>query len=150
MISPIKSFRLANNLTQSQLADICSVTPQVVLLAEQGLYTRIPTKIKAVTSVTEFSYHEHQLFTRRANKPLLEPAVYSFAPVAGLHRHVAFRRLVKASMIGYCKVLVIAPQIVRNYELRPRGRLLPLIREFLGDAGFNGEELDDLEVRFGS
>lgn len=150
MQNPITNYRQLNQLTQEQLANLCHVTPQVVLLAEAGIWTTLPPKLRHVTHVTPKDYHAYQVAKRKANRVQLENAALAFnPPVAGVHPHVNFRLLISGSLMGYCKVLAINPTIVRNYERGSRRRVIhPLIKQYLADAGLEKELISDLEARF--
>jgi len=151
-MNPIKSYRELNALTQAQLAQLARVTPQVVLLAEAGVYTTLPPKLRHVCHADPIDYLDFQLSVRQSNCTAFEDAILKYnPPVAGRsHPHVAFRAAVSpGSYIGYCKMLAIAPMIVRNYERRLTRRALhPLIKQYLKDAGVERALIEELEVKF--
>jgi len=148
--NPVRRYREINYLTQAELASKAGCSPQVILLCEQGVYTTLPPAIKRITHSTNEAYHNFQVSVRQTNKEAFEEAIVAFdiGPVAA-HPHATFRLLVTDSFIGYCKMLAIAPQIVRNYERRlSNPRLHPLIRQYLKDAGISEGMLNDLGARF--
>lgn len=151
-MNPVRNYRELNGLSQAELASKCNCTPQVILLVEQGVYTTLPPIIKRVTHSTDAEYHDFQVETRRTNRAIFEEAALTFdpnGPPVAAHPHIGFRLLCTDSFIGYCKMLAIAPQIVRNYERRLSNRHLhPLIKQYLKDAGLSEALLGDLEVRF--
>jgi DNA-binding XRE family transcriptional regulator len=151
-MNPIKSYRTLNSLTQAQLAQLARVTPQVVLLAEAGVYTTMPPKLKHICHADPIDYLDFQLSVRQSNRSAFEDAILRYNPPVASHSHphVAFRELVSpGSYIGYCKMLAIAPMIVRNYERRlTRRNLHPLIKQYLKDAKVEGNLIEELEVKF--
>jgi len=151
-MNPIKQYREFNSLSQSQLAALANCTPQVVLLAEAGVYTTLPPRLKHVTHSSASDYLDFQIETRQQHRQSLEDAALAFDPCSGPfahHPHTNYRLLVVDSLIGYCKMLAIAPQIVRNYERKlSRPNLHPLVRQYLKDAGLSDALITDLGVRF--
>src|SRR4030067_903333 len=152
MQNPVAEYRELNSLTQLELASRLGVTSQVIHLAEAGVYPPLPPKLRHAIHLTRpvaaAQYHAFQVSIRQSNRPQLEEAALLYdstiSPVAA-HPHTSFRLFITDSFMGYCKILAIHPQIVRNYEQRLTKRALhPLVKQYLQDAGLPEGLIEDL------
>lgn len=115
LTNPIKQARLANSLTQRQLASLCNVTRDAVLKTEKGLYGSVPPRILAPVAALlgcsenslEKAYREFQRETRYENRGVLLRVIANGAEFKG-ERYVDFRRRV-GPVAGFCKLLCINP-----------------------------------------
>lgn len=155
MENPLTTARHQLHYTQHSVARELGYTNQMVLRAEQGLFTTVPPKLKAWASTTlgsppsevEHMYQQYQKETRASNFSQLHMGYLNYLDMeipSGSKEHpfVYFRACCSDSRVGFCKLLCLHPQILINWERSHfEGEWHPIIEGYLLDAGFNPIEL---------
>jgi len=136
--NPIRSVRRDLKLTQSQLADHFAVTPQTILMLEQGLFNSIPEHMARELGVSPREYQQWVKQSRDLNH------VY-FMNANTDHGWNTFRLSVHASFRGFCRRLVFQPSILREFELS-RQRNRQILSEALIQVRLSDEALLQLNL----
>jgi len=136
--NPVRSVRRDLKLTQSQLASHFDVTPQTILMLEQGLFNSIPEQISRILGVSNKEYQQWVRDSRHLN------SVY-FDHAATDHGWQVFRLSVHASFRGFCRRLVFQPSILREFELS-RQRNRQILSEALIQVHLSDEALLQLNL----
>jgi len=131
--NPIRRVRRDLRLTQKDLSDRLLVTPQTVLMLEQGLFNSVPQEIAIELGVSNRDYHQWVIQQRRINSSKFHYARTN-------EGWVTFRLSVSPSFRGFCRMLVFQPSILREYELQ-RQRNRQLLSEALIDVGIRDDSL---------
>lgn len=127
MGNPIKVKRQQLGMTQAELADSATVTRQVVVLTEQGLYKQPPESVIRVLCRMDFSSHAIMLANyagwvesqRYAHQHLFRPVDLR---IAANDRWAALKNQVAGkSQQGFCRALVYQPSLIREFEKFGRG-----------------------------
>lgn len=134
--NPIRAARRDLRLTQKALSDQLLVTPQTILMLEQGLFNSVPTEIATELGVSNIEYKRWVINLRRYNSPKFHYARTN-------EGWVTFRLSVSNSFRGFCRMLVFQPSILREYELS-RQRNRQLLSEALIDVGIRDDSLHQL------
>jgi len=130
--NPIKHLRLALNLTQQELAAKAQISRQVVVLSEQGLYSRPSAKLLATLSRASLSDDwrseallladymawvnqkraDNQGYFRKVDLSLSKPG----------HRFSCLKNQVAGTNnLAFCRALVYQPSLIREFEKQKRG-----------------------------
>lgn len=140
--NPIKVARLANKLTQHELASYLHITDQVIVNVEQGLLQSLPQTIEVLLEVPQSAYNWWVIEERKRNEPFFRHATVR-QDLAVTDRWVPFRLSVSRSFRGFCRKAVLQPSILRDFELY-RQRSRSPIRAALSGVGLSEATLSEL------
>jgi DNA-binding XRE family transcriptional regulator len=138
-MNPIRSARLDLRLTQAELAHQLNVTPQSVLMLEQGLFSKLPDRIALELGVSQQDYQDWIKIQRYNNAGHFDQATTTKG-------WLEFRWSITGhSFRGFCRVLYFQPSILREHE-RYRQRNVQVLSEALIDAQLSDVALGDLNL----
>ena len=139
------------HMTQAELAHRLSITEQSVRLMEHGLFQRIPDRITTLTNITNEQYQAWVTQQRHHNYNHFIPATQAFLyardnnmlPKSMGARWVPYRKTVTSSERGFCRLALIQPSILRDFELH-RSRNRYSISQALSECGVPNSVLAEL------
>jgi len=128
MLNPYKQARLDNNYTQKELATELGITPQSVLMAEQGLFNHPPVSITEAFPGRVEAYYEW-----RTNQRYQHSKDWNLNYKA--QRWLDFRQSISPSFKGFCVQLCFQPSLLREFENHHYSR--DLLLTALSEANIN-------------
>lgn len=137
-MNPYRAARLDNNYTQRELAYELGVTPQTVLMVEQGLFNRPPASITIAFPNREAAYAEW-----RTNQRHINSQHWDINYKAQLWRD--FRESISPSFKGFCVQLCFQPSLLREFEQHHYSR--DLLLTALSEANINSEYANAITKR---
>ena len=155
MDNPLKSLRERLKLTQAEVAAKAQVTRQVVVLSEQGLYSRPPASVLAALSRASLSddYMQEALMLaayiawvnekRFNNRHFFCKVDLSIAKPG--HRFSTLKNQVAGTNnLAFCRCLVYQPSLVREFERKKTGAgsIFSALKE-VGVSDYDRELLSD-------
>jgi transcriptional regulator with XRE-family HTH domain len=138
MENPYRQARINANMTQKEVASTIGVTPQTVLMVEQGLFNVPPTAIESIFPNRRDSYIEWRTHTRYHHSQQWEPNYKSQA-------WLDFRQSISPSFKGFCVQLCFQPSLLREFETKWYSR--DLLIEALLEANIYPSYADSITER---
>ena len=110
--NPIKFARKSLGLTQTQLAQRCQITRQVVVLAEQGLFLAPPRSIVGDNDKLRIDYYAWVVEQRAANRPMFEKLEVATWKELRIHFE---------TLGNLCRAMVYQRSVLSEFEKRGWG-----------------------------
>lgn len=112
-MNPYKDIRIRNNLTQKAMADLISVTPQVIVSIEAGLFNTPPESIREAFPNLVPDYYDWVANQRKENAPHFRKRPF---PLAYSPNFDTLMKRVHESNRGFCRLLVYQPSLLSDYR----------------------------------
>lgn len=150
MINPVKFHRLAQHLTQDQLARRSGVTRQVVTLAEQGLYNSLPSSLVETLTTDQDQLHLRAEYLTWVNQKRYENQYLFYKVDLSLAKQNHEWSTLKNQVAGrsqqaFCRALVYQASLIREFEKFGRG--WNNICSALVEVGVSPSDINKLEPK---
>jgi len=139
MKHPYTKLREDFAISQTQLARVAGVSPQVVMRIEQGMYATPSTKV--VSALVEAARERGQ----NLNSSILLAAHTDWVgherQLDGpLIRHIAENWPYPGPVAAFCRILKVQLSVVQRWGFK--GTMPPIVKEAFRDAGVSEDVLD--------